>query len=58
MPGHGDNDPTLEIYQYAHAEERLPPAANRLGLGHLAFDVSDVAVGREYDSIPSGPWKL
>jgi predicted enzyme related to lactoylglutathione lyase len=42
LPGHGETGPTLEIYQY---EESLPsssPAANREGLGHLAFDVEDV----------------
>lgn len=46
LPGHGDNGPTLEIYQYRHMEERPAPAANRKGLGHLAFAVDDVAAMR------------
>ena len=43
LPGHGDTGPTLEIFQYAENEGRLPPAANREGIGHLAFEVDDVA---------------
>ena len=43
LPGHGDSGPTLEIFQYAENAERLPPAANREGIGHLAFEVDDVA---------------
>ena len=43
LPGHGDNGPTLEIFSY---EQSVPgaqtPAANRVGLGHLAFEVEDV----------------
>jgi catechol 2,3-dioxygenase-like lactoylglutathione lyase family enzyme len=46
LPGHGDAGPTLEIYQYTELEGRLPPAANRLGLGHVAFAVNDVDVAR------------
>ena len=42
LPGHGSEGPTLEIYAYAHVEEKAPPAANRLGLGHLAFSVDNV----------------
>jgi len=47
LPGYGEEGPTLEIFQYEHMEERLPPAANRKGLGHLAFLVDDVAAVRE-----------
>jgi catechol 2,3-dioxygenase-like lactoylglutathione lyase family enzyme len=43
LPGHGDSGPTLEIFQYAENAERLPPAPNREGIGHLAFEVDDVA---------------
>lgn len=43
LPGYGANGPTLEIYSYNSMEQKLPPAANRQGLGHLAFQVSDVA---------------
>ncbi len=44
LPGYGNDGPTLEIFTYS---ENLPgadtPAANRLGYGHLAFHVDDVA---------------
>ncbi len=42
LPGLGESGPTLEIYQYRRSEGRLPPAANRLGLAHVAFVVPDV----------------
>ncbi|HSR10538.1 MAG TPA: VOC family protein [Thermodesulfobacteriota bacterium] len=43
LPGHGAQGPTLEIYSYTAMEEKLPAAANRKGLGHLAFRVENVA---------------
>lgn len=43
LPGLGPDGPTLEIYQYTRLEPRLAPAANRVGLGHLAFAVDDVS---------------
>jgi predicted enzyme related to lactoylglutathione lyase len=47
LPGLGPDGPTLEIYEYAHSEARPPgPAANRLGLGHIAFGVDDVETAR------------
>ena len=42
LPGHGADGPTLEIYSYSSALEKLPAAANRLGFGHLAFGVPHV----------------
>lgn len=41
LPGHGENGPTLEIYQYADIEnqEAIPP--NKRGFGHIAFEVED-----------------
>lgn len=42
LPGHGEQGPTLEIYSYKKMEDKLPPAANRKGIGHLAFEVDDV----------------
>lgn len=42
LPGLGDAGPTLEIYSYASFEENLAPVANRLGFGHIAFEVDDV----------------
>lgn len=43
MPGYGENGPTLEIYEYTEMKDKPAPAANRLGIGHLAFQVDDVA---------------
>jgi len=43
LPGHGADGPTLEIFQYDEVVPDAPPAANRAGLGHLAFAVGDVA---------------
>ena len=49
LPGYDGQGPTLEIFQYGDSREILPghdggaPAANRPGLGHLAFAVEDVA---------------
>lgn len=42
LPGYDDKGPTLEIFSYAQMKKNLPPAANRLGLMHLAFCVEDV----------------
>jgi catechol 2,3-dioxygenase-like lactoylglutathione lyase family enzyme len=43
LPGFGEHGPTLEIFQYDEMLERPePPAANRMGLGHLAFEVEQV----------------
>lgn len=42
LPGYGDDGPTLEIFQYKKAEDRLETAINRPGLAHLAFEVDDV----------------
>jgi catechol 2,3-dioxygenase-like lactoylglutathione lyase family enzyme len=42
LPGFGEDGPTLEIFQYSHNESKLPPAANREGFSHLAFEVDDV----------------
>lgn len=43
LPGHGNNGPTLEIYQYTEILPKPETAANRAGLTHLAFEVEDVA---------------
>jgi catechol 2,3-dioxygenase-like lactoylglutathione lyase family enzyme len=42
LPGHGQDGPTLEIYQYERNEPRPAIAANRQGIGHIAFEVDDV----------------
>ena len=43
LPGHGENGPTLEIYEYSTTLSQIPVAPNQRGLGHLAFEVEDVA---------------
>jgi predicted enzyme related to lactoylglutathione lyase len=47
LPGHGESGPTLEIFSYDRTEEKPPSAANRPGLGHLAFAVPDCEAMRE-----------
>ncbi|MCZ4408525.1 VOC family protein [Cryomorphaceae bacterium 1068] len=42
LPGHGENGPTLEIYQYQHMESQEFVSPNKRGFGHIAFEVSDV----------------
>jgi len=46
LPGHGPDGPTLEIYSYSQFSDSLPPAVNRPGLAHLAFEVSSVVDAR------------
>ena len=43
LPGRGDDGPTLEIFTYGSLVERPATAVNRLGFGHIAFSVEDVA---------------
>jgi catechol 2,3-dioxygenase-like lactoylglutathione lyase family enzyme len=47
LPGYGEEGPTLEIFTYDPAEERPATAVNRVGYGHLAFSVIDVATARD-----------
>lgn len=46
LPGQGENGPTLEIYTYSPLAEGPPPAVNRPGLAHLAFEVDSVETAR------------
>jgi predicted enzyme related to lactoylglutathione lyase len=46
LPGLGPDGPTLEVFQYSEREEASTPSANRVGFGHIAFDVDDVAEAR------------
>jgi catechol 2,3-dioxygenase-like lactoylglutathione lyase family enzyme len=46
LPGGGPSGPTLEIFQYHPVEEAVPPPANRVGFGHVAFAVPDVEAAR------------
>ena len=43
LPGHGENGPTLEIYNYSEIEDLPEITPNTRGFGHLAFEVDDVA---------------
>jgi predicted enzyme related to lactoylglutathione lyase len=47
LPGHGEEGPTLEIYNYDQIEKSPKPAVNRPGFGHLAFEVDDVQAARK-----------
>ncbi len=47
LPGAGEKGPTLEIFSYDQLEPSSPAAANRLGFGHIAFEVEDVAAARQ-----------
>jgi catechol 2,3-dioxygenase-like lactoylglutathione lyase family enzyme len=42
LPGCGPVGPTLEIYTYKLIEDNLPAVSNRVGYGHIAFEVEDV----------------
>ena len=46
LPGHGSAGPTLEIFKYSSLLEAPPPAVNRPGFGHIAFEVASVAEAR------------
>jgi catechol 2,3-dioxygenase-like lactoylglutathione lyase family enzyme len=46
MPGHGENGPTLEVFQYTANEPAVPPELRRPGFAHLAFEVPDVEAKR------------
>ena len=43
LPGYGEGGPTLEIFSYSRLAEGPTPAVNRLGFGHIAFQVESVA---------------
>lgn len=42
LPGHGDSGPTLEIYEYEEMVKTSTRTPNKIGLGHLAFEVQEV----------------
>ena len=46
LPGFGDGGPTLEIYTYGENVPGSAPTANRIGWGHIAMAVDDVAEAR------------
>jgi catechol 2,3-dioxygenase-like lactoylglutathione lyase family enzyme len=46
LPGHGPTGPTLEVFSYSPAADRVPARVNRPGLGHVAFEVESVDEAR------------
>lgn len=48
LPGSRDGGPTLEIFQYDDVVDAPVPPANRVGFGHIAFAVEDVAAVRAF----------
>lgn len=44
LPGHGENGPTLEIYQYENIEKQDFVSPNKRGFGHIAFEVESVEI--------------
>jgi glyoxylase I family protein len=47
LPGHSENGPTLEIFEFQPGEESLRPEIARPGFAHIAFEVPDVAKKRD-----------
>ena len=47
LPGHLENGPTLEIYQYDASPHSGLPHVNGCGFGHIAFEVDDVGQARQ-----------
>ena len=46
LPGHGENGPTLEIFEYDRQPDVPPHAVNQRGFAHIAFHVDDIAAAR------------
>lgn len=42
LPGHGDDGPTLELFQYDNMPDHPVVAPNTPGFSHIAFAVDDV----------------
>jgi len=42
LPGHGENGPTLEIYQYQNVQNQNNITPNTKGYGHIAFEVESL----------------
>lgn len=47
LPGHGDNGPTIEVFQFNTNDPAPPPSVMRPGFTHLAFVVPDVEAKRK-----------
>lgn len=44
LPGHGQNGPTLEIYEYENIENQNFISPNKKGFGHITFEVGSVEI--------------
>jgi len=42
LPGHGDDGPTLEIYQYSEIIDSDKAVPNKQGFGHIAFQAGNL----------------
>jgi predicted enzyme related to lactoylglutathione lyase len=47
LPGHGENGPTLEIFQFHRNDPAQSTSLARPGFAHLAFEVQDVEAKRQ-----------
>ena len=47
LPGHGENGPTLEVFQFTPNEPSVTTELRRPGFAHIAFEVPDVEAKRE-----------
>ncbi|MFT5696124.1 MAG: catechol 2,3-dioxygenase-like lactoylglutathione lyase family enzyme [Myxococcota bacterium] len=47
LPGVGDEGPTLEILEYSEVNDAPPAIVNRVGQGHIAFEVENVSDAQE-----------
>jgi predicted enzyme related to lactoylglutathione lyase len=46
VPGHGENGPTIEIFEFENGAAALTPEIARPGFAHIAFEVPDVEAKR------------
>lgn len=47
LPGHGENGPTLEVFQYNENVDRVLTKINQPGFAHMAFQVEEVEAKRD-----------
>ncbi len=54
LPGHGDQGPTLEIFQYKKQKDRRETGPDQPGFAHIAFAVDDIEVARDAVIVAGG----
>ncbi len=47
LPGHGEDGPTIEVFQFDKHDATLPSSVTRPGFAHLAFEVPDIEAKRK-----------